>query len=104
MVLVVASPALGGKNTHLYINISTGNKVSSVAGTMACMIWKGISYYAHIEYNDKRNPADGLPDKDVTAIEEIAVYSINKPKSESLAVLEILDGVKVKEKPKMMKS
>jgi hypothetical protein len=27
-----------GKNTHLYINISTGNKVSSGAGTMACMI------------------------------------------------------------------
>jgi len=89
----------GGKNTHIYINVSTGSKISSVAGTMACMIWKGTPYYAHIEYNDKKDPADGLPDEDVTAIDAIPVYSINKPKSESLAVLKILDSVK----PKMMK-
>jgi hypothetical protein len=58
------------------------------------MIWKGTPYYAHIEYNDKKDPADGLPDEDVTAIDEIPVYSINKPKSESLAVLKILDSVR----------
>jgi Family of unknown function (DUF6293) len=84
----------GGKNTHIYINISTGNKVSSIAGTMACMIWKGTPYYAHMEYNDRKDPADGLPDEDVTAIDEIPVYSINKPKPESLAVLKILDSVR----------
>ena len=27
-----------GKNTHIYINVSTGSKVSSIAGTLACMI------------------------------------------------------------------
>src|SRR5438034_6020740 len=64
------------------------------AGTMACMIWKGTPYYAHMDYNDKRDPADGLPDEDVTAIDEIPVYSINKPKPESLAVLKILDSMK----------
>jgi hypothetical protein len=83
----------GGKNIHIYINISTGNKVSSVAGTMACMIWKGTPYYAHMEYNDKKDPADGLPDEDVTEIQEIPVYSINKPKPESLAVLKVLNDV-----------
>ena len=65
----------GGKNTHIYINVSTGSKISSVAGTMACMIWKGTPYYAHMEYNDKKDPADGLPDEDVTTIDEIPVYS-----------------------------
>ena len=79
----------GGKNTHIYINVSTGSKISSVAGTMACMIWKSTPYYAHMEYNDKKDCADGLPDEDITAIDEIPVYSINKPKSESLAVLKI---------------
>ena len=59
----------GGKNAHVYINVSTGSKVSSIAGTLACMIWKGTPYYAHIEYNDKKDPADGLPDEDVTTIE-----------------------------------
>ena len=90
----------GGKNTHIYVNISTGNKVSSVAGTMACMIWKGTPYYAHMEYNDKRDPADGLPDEDVTTIEEIPVYSINKPKPESLAAATKEGG---EGRPKMMK-
>ncbi|MDP9289950.1 MAG: DUF6293 family protein [Thermoproteota archaeon] len=89
-------------NAHIYINVSTGSKVSSVAGTMACMIWKGTPYYAHIEYNDKKDPADDLPNEDVTVIEEIPVYSINKPKPESLVVLTILENSKG-ERPKTMK-
>ncbi|MGB8936193.1 MAG: DUF6293 family protein [Candidatus Nitrosopolaris sp.] len=94
----------GGKNTHIYINVSTGSKISSVAGAMACMIWKGTPYYAHIEYNDKKDSADGLPDEDVTVIDEIPVYSINKPKPESLAVLKILNSMRKEgERPKMMK-
>jgi hypothetical protein len=75
--------------------------VSSVAGTMACTIWR--PYYAHIwNIMIKNDPSDGLPDEDVTAIDEIPVYSINKPKPESLVVLKILDGAKEK-RPKMMK-
>ena len=66
------------------------------------MIWRGTPYYAHIEYNDKKDPADGLSDEDVTAIDEIPVYSINKPKPESLVVLKILDSLK-EEKPKTIK-
>ena len=62
---------------------------------------KHSTYYAHIEYNDKTDPDDGLPDEDVNAIVEIPVYSINKPKDESLAVLEILSNVKGSQK--MMK-
>ncbi len=92
-----------GKNVHIYINVSTGSKVSSIAGTLACMIWKGTPYYAHIDYNDKKDPADDLPDEDVTAIDEIPVYSINKPKSESLVVLKLLYNMKEGEgRPKMM--
>jgi hypothetical protein len=89
------------KNSDIFVNVSTGSKVSSIAGTMACMIWKGTPYYAHIEYNDKTDPEDGLPDEDVNAIDEIPVYSINKPKDESLAILKILS--KVKGSQKMMK-
>jgi uncharacterized protein DUF6293 len=56
-----------------------------------------------MEYNNKKDPTDGLPDEEVTEIQEIPVYSINKPKPESLAVLKILDSVKEGNKPKMMK-
>lgn len=99
---IIKEEEKGGKNTHIYVNVSTGNKVSSVAGTMACMIWKGTPYYAHMEYNGKKDPIDGLPDEDVTTIDEIPVYSINKPKPESLAILKILENAK-EGRPKMMK-
>ena len=58
------------------------------------MIWKGTPYYTHMKYNDKKDLADGLTDEDVNAIDEIPVYSINKPKPESLTVLKILDGTR----------
>ena len=90
-----------GKGTHIFVNVSTGSKVSSIAGTMACMIWKGTPYYARIEYNDKKDPEDDLPDEDVVAIDEIPVYSINKPRPESLVILKLLSNIKGAQK--MMK-
>ena len=78
------------QGAHIYINVSTGSKVSSIAGTLACMIWKGIPYYAHIDYNNKKDPDDGLPDENITSLAQLPVYSINKPKPESLFVLKIL--------------
>ena len=58
--------------------------------------------YSTWNYNGKKDPTDGLTDEEVTEIQEIPIYSINKPKPESLAVLKILDGVKEENKPKMM--
>ena len=57
---------------------------------------------AHNVRSSLQDPADGLPDEDITAIDEIPVYSINKPKSESLAVLKILD-IQKEEQRKIMK-
>ena len=65
------------------------------------MIWKGTPYYAHIECNDKIDPEDGLTDEDVNAIDEIPVYSVNKPRDESLAIPKILSSAKGSQK--MMK-
>jgi hypothetical protein len=79
---------------HVYINVSTGSKVSSIVGTLACMIWKGTPYYAHIDYDDKKDPDDGLSDESVTSLVELPVYSINRPKPESLFVLKILSESK----------
>ena len=91
----------GRKGINIFVNVSTGSKVSSFAGTMACMIWKGTPYYARIEYNDKKDPEDDLPDEDVVAIDEIPVYSINKPRPECLVILKLLSHIKGPQK--MMK-
>jgi len=91
----------GRKGINIFVNVSTGSKVSSFAGTMACMIWKGTPYYARIEYNDKKDLEDGLPNEDFIAIDEIPVYSINKPRPESLVILKLLSNIKGPQK--MMK-
>jgi len=57
------------------------------------MIWKGTPYYARIEYNDKKDLEDGLPNEDFIAINEIPVYSINKPRPESLVILKLLSNI-----------
>jgi hypothetical protein len=53
-----------GKTANIYINVSTGSKIASIAGTLACMIWKGTPYYTHIDYdNTRKDPSNGLPDE-----------------------------------------
>ncbi len=84
-----------GKTAHIYINVSTGSRIASIAGTLACMIWKGTPYYAHIDYDDiKKDPSDGLPDEKVTSIVQLPVYSIDKPRTDSLLILQALSRMK----------
>ena len=59
----------------------------------------GTPYYAHIDYdNIKKDPTDGLPEVKVEVIDELPVYSLNKPRTESLTLLQILkrNGGKMK--------
>jgi hypothetical protein len=83
------------KTSQIYINISTGTKIASIAGTLACMIWKGTPYYAHIDYdNIKKDPSDGLPDEKIISIAQLPVYSVDKPRTESLLILRELSNIK----------
>jgi hypothetical protein len=50
--------------------------------------------YAHIDYSDKKDPDDGLPDENVISLVELPVYSINRPRPDSLFVLKLLSEVK----------
>jgi hypothetical protein len=46
-----------------------------------------------VDYDDKKDPVDGLPDENVKSIVELPVYSINKPRAESLFILEKMSRV-----------
>jgi hypothetical protein len=75
---------------HVYINVSTGSKVASIAGTLACMIWKGTPYYARINYETSPDVREIIKEEKVTGIDDLPVYSINKPKTEWINVLKIV--------------
>ena len=52
-------------------------------------------YYTHIDYdNIKKDPSDGLPDEKIISVAQLPVYSINKPRIESLLVLRALSNIK----------
>ena len=87
--------------SHVYVNVSTGSKVASIAGTLACMLWKGTPYYAHINYEEKRD-FDEFVDENVTGKTELPVYSINTPKTESISILKILRNFNGKVKKKIL--
>lgn len=84
-----------GETVQIYVNVSTGSKIVSIAGTLACMIWKGTPYYTHVDYdNTKKDPSDGLPDESIVSTTQLPVYSIDKPRTESLLILRALSNIK----------
>jgi hypothetical protein len=76
-------------NNHLYVNVSTGSKIISIAGMIACMLWKETPYYAKLNYEDG-GPSVSIDKHKVMKTEFLPVYQINMPTLESLQVLSII--------------
>ncbi len=77
---------------HVFVNVSTGSKITSIVGMLACMLCGGIPYYAKLDYSGIRSrPAthDNKGTK-ILGIENLPVYSIHQPSEESLKVLSII--------------
>ena len=75
------------------VNVSTGTKITAIAGTLACMLWRGEAYYAQVT----RAWYSGLtprvrPVNDVVGrIDPVSVYELRAPAPELVEVLEALD-------------
>jgi CRISPR locus-related DNA-binding protein len=78
------------KENHLYVNVSTGSKITSIAGMIACMLWGGTPYYANLNY-DEGGASVKSERRKVTRIEFLPVYQITMPSPESLKVLQVID-------------
>lgn len=80
------------KGNHVHVNVSTGSKIVSIAGMIACMLWKGTPYYAKLDYDDSGGPSVATDIRKVKGTEFLPVCQINMPSQESLAVLCIIDS------------
>lgn len=74
----------------IFVNVSTGTKVTAIAGMLSCMLWGSSPYYAKVSY-----PSNNITVPTVTEIVEnppdlLPVYGINKPKPEYLLILKLL--------------
>jgi hypothetical protein len=84
------------KENHVHVNVSTGSKILSIAGMLACMLWKGIPYYAKLDYDSEpgkdgqSGKVDLMDTRQVKETEFLPVYQINMPSEQSLRVLAII--------------
>jgi len=78
------------EGNHIYVNVSTGTKITAIAGMLSCMLWKAIPYYAPVSYTDKKT--QDLPSEQVQDPHRLHTYEIKKPKPEWMKILELLDS------------
>jgi hypothetical protein len=74
------------------VNVSTGTKITAIAGTLACMLWKGEPYYVQVSrawYSDRTPRVSAVHDV-VDRIEPVHVYELRAPSTELVQVLEAL--------------
>jgi Family of unknown function (DUF6293) len=74
------------------VNVSTGTKISAIAGTLACMLWNGEPYYVQVSrswYSERPPSARAVHDV-VERIDPVHVYELRAPASELIEVLEAL--------------
>ena len=75
------------------VNVSTGTKITAIAGTLACMLWKGEPYYVQVSrswYSD-RTPTVHKVNDVVRRVDPVSVYALRAPSPELVEVLAALD-------------
>src|SRR5207244_248115 len=73
----------------LYVNVSTGTKVTAIAGTIVSMLVGSTPYYAKVNYGPL--PEAIPPTEKVDDPFEVPVYKIMSPSASALTILEIIE-------------
>ena len=77
------------RGNHTYINVSTGTKITAIAGMLACMLWGATPYYAPVSYPSPKESS--VPQTEhVEEPDILPTYDINKPKREYMLVLNLI--------------
>lgn len=81
------------KENHVYINVSTGTKVTAMAGILACMMWDQTPYYVKLKNPTKKN-IKTIPKIAVEDAEKLPTFDIKKPDYKMMKVLEKISSYK----------
>jgi hypothetical protein len=74
------------------VNVSTGTKITAIAGMLACMLWKGEPYYVQVSraWYSGRTPRVSAVHDVVERVDPVHVYELRSPSAELVQVLEAL--------------
>lgn len=77
------------KRNMVYINVSTGTKVTAMAGILSCMMWGQKPYYVRLK-NPTKKKITSIPKVAVEQPQRLPIFEIKKPNSIIMKVLERL--------------
>jgi CRISPR locus-related DNA-binding protein len=75
---------------NIFVNVSTGTKITAIAGMLSCMLWGPSPYYARVSYPPSNKTMPNVTEFVETPPDTLPVYGINKPKPEYLLILKLL--------------
>ncbi|HEV2166033.1 MAG TPA: DUF6293 family protein [Thermoplasmata archaeon] len=75
------------------VNVSTGTKITAIAGTLACMLWKGEPYYVQVSQSwySHLTPKLHRVNDVVRSVDPVSVYELRTPAPELVELLAALD-------------
>jgi len=79
---------LSEKGNHVYVNVSSGTKITAIAGMLSSMLWGATPYYAPVHYPPSEKidmPTEQVLDPDI-----LPTYEIRKPSKDEMSVLSLL--------------
>jgi len=74
----------------VWINVSSGTKITAMAGILSCMAWGAVPYYVKIKYPERQK----MNEIEIEEVEKTIfppVYGIEKPDSISMIILNLLN-------------
>lgn len=91
VIRVVTTVVQEHKDDQVYVNISTGTKISAIGGMIACMVTDAVPYYVRPESHGDSTDADPTPvSHGVEEIVELPAYPIDGPDHQHVWILEYL--------------
>lgn len=72
------------EGNHIYINVSTGTKITAMAGMLSCELWGALPYYANVLYQSHT--------EQIEEIITLPVHDIKKPKDNLMLILSMLQS------------
>ena len=80
------------KGNHVYVNVSTGTKITAIAGMLSCMMWHAQPYYVSVAYPEET--PETIPTEHIQETSVFPTYDIKKPKPEFMLILNLLQSYK----------
>jgi hypothetical protein len=76
------------------VNVSTGTKITAIAGTLACMLWRGEPYYVQVSkaWYSSLTPRVRPVNDVVKSVDPVSVYELRAPSRELVEVIEALEA------------